>query len=180
MTICFALDKCSLGNILVAQSEKGICAILLGDEPAPLKADLHRRFPAATLVSSDAKFQNQVADVLFAIEQAKFTGSFPLDSRGTLFQQRVWQALLTIPVGETRSYSEIAETIGSPSAARAVASACAANPIAILIPCHRVVRSDGGLSGYRWGIERKKVLLQREALEVSSNSAARAKMSEAQ
>lgn len=178
MMICFALDKCSLGNILVAQSEKGICAILLGDEPELLKADLHRRFPTTTLVSGDSIFQKKVADITFAIEQPQLKLDFPLDTGGTLFQQRVWQALQKIPVGETHSYTEVAEAIGSPSAARAVASACAANPIAIIIPCHRVVRSDGSVSGYRWGTERKKTLLQREAREGNSNPAATAMMSD--
>lgn len=163
MTISFALDKCSLGTILVAQSQKGICAILLGDEPTHLHMDLQRRFPTAELVAGDTNFQKIVAQVIRAVEQPELTLDLPLDIRGTLFQQRVWQALQQIPAGETRSYSDIAEAIGSPSAVRAVAGACAANAIAVIIPCHRVVRSDGSLSGYRWGIKRKHKLLQQEA-----------------
>ena len=163
MTIYFALDKCSLGIILIAQSQKGICAILLGDEPTHLQEDLQRRFPTAKLSAGDTNFGKIVAQVIRAIEQPKSTLDLPLDIRGTLFQQRVWQALQEIPAGGTRSYSDIAEAIGSPTAVRAVAGACAANAIAIIIPCHRVVRSDGSLSGYRWGIDRKQKLLQQEA-----------------
>lgn len=163
MPISFALDTCSLGTILVAQSEKGICAILLGDDPQLLHADLQRRFPTAELILGDAIFQKTVKQVIRAIEQPQVKLELPLDIRGTVFQQKVWQALQKIPAGETRSYTEIAEEIGSPNAVRAVAGACAANAIAILIPCHRVVRSDGNLSGYRWGVERKQKLLQQEA-----------------
>lgn len=163
MTICFACDKCSLGTILIAQSEKGICAVLLGDEPQYLRGDLQQRFPKATLVTGDSSFQKIVAQVICSIEQPTFALSLPLDIRGTLFQQRVWKALQQIPAGETRSYSAIAEAIGSPKAVRAVASACAANALAVIIPCHRVLRNDGNLSGYRWGVERKQKLLQREA-----------------
>jgi AraC family transcriptional regulator of adaptative response/methylated-DNA-[protein]-cysteine methyltransferase len=168
MTISFALDKCSLGTILVAQSEKGICAILLGDEPQLLHADLQRRFPTAQLIVGDSTFQKTVTQVIRAIEQPQLKLELPLDIRGTVFQQQVWQALQKIPAGETRSYAEIAEAVGSPKAVRAVAGACAANAIAVIIPCHRVVRSDGNLSGYRWGIERKQKLLQQEAEEAKS------------
>lgn len=168
MTIYFALDKCSLGTILVAQSEKGICAILLGDDPQLLHADLQRRFPTAGLIPGDSPFQKTVTQVIRAIEQPQLKLDLPLDIRGTVFQQQVWQALQQIPTGETRSYTEIAEAIGSPNAVRAVAAACAANAIAIFIPCHRVVRSDGNVSGYRWGVERKKKLLQQEAEEAKS------------
>lgn len=168
MTISFALDKCSLGTILVAQSEKGICAILLGDEPQLLEADLQKRFPTAKLIEGDSTFQKTVAQVIRTIEQPQLKLNLPLDIRGTVFQQHVWQALQKIPAGETRSYTEIAEAIGSPKAVRAVAGACAANAIAVIIPCHRVVRSDGSLSGYRWGIERKQKLLQQEAERVKS------------
>lgn len=163
MTIYFAVDKCSLGTILVAQSEKGICAILLGDEPEHLHADLQQRFPKATLIAGDSHFQKIVKQIIDVIEKSKPAINLPLDIRGTLFQQRVWQALQKIPAGETRSYRDIAEAIGSPKAVRAVAGACAANAIAVIIPCHRVVRNDGNLSGYRWGVERKKKLLQQEA-----------------
>lgn len=163
MTISFAMGKCSLGTILVAQSQKGICAILLGDEPSHLYTHLQRRFPTAEFIAGDTSFQNMVTQVIRAVEQPKLALDFRLDIRGTSFQQRVWQALQNIPAGETRSYSAIAEAIGSPNAVRAVAGACAANVIAVIIPCHRVVRSDGSLSGYRWGIERKHKLLQKEA-----------------
>lgn len=168
MTISFALDKCSLGTILVAQSEKGICAILLGDESQLLHADLQRRFPNAELIVGDSTFQKIVTQVIRTIEQPQLKLELPLDIRGTLFQQQVWQALQKIPTGETHSYTEIAEAIGSPKAVRAVAGACAANAIAVIIPCHRVVRSDGNLSGYRWGVERKQKLLQQEAEEAKS------------
>lgn len=163
MAISFATDKFSLGTILVAQSQKGICAILLGDEPSDLYEDLKRRFPTAELIVGDESFQIIVTQVIRAVEQPELTLNFPLDIRGTSFQQRVWQALLQIPAGETRSYSAIAEAIGSPTAIRAVAGACAANAIAVIIPCHRVVRRDGSFSGYRWGTERKLKLLQQEA-----------------
>lgn len=163
MTLYFALETCSLGTVLIAQSEKGICAILLGDDPQLLHADLQCRFPAAELIPGEAIFLKTVIQVIRAIEQPQLKIDLPLDIRGTVFQQKVWQALQKIPAGETRSYTEIAEEIGSPNAVRAVAGACAANAIAILIPCHRVVRSDGNLSGYRWGVERKQKLLQQEA-----------------
>lgn len=163
MVISFALDKCSLGNIVVAQSEQGICALLLGDEPQILLADLQQRFPKATLIAGDAEIKKNLVKIITLVEKPQSKITLPLDIRGTLFQQRVWQALQQIPAGETRSYSEIAEAIGSPKAVRAVAGACAANAIAVIIPCHRVVRSDGNLSGYRWGTERKQKLLQREA-----------------
>jgi AraC family transcriptional regulator, regulatory protein of adaptative response / methylated-DNA-[protein]-cysteine methyltransferase len=163
MTISFAFDKCSLGTILVAQSEKGICAVLLGDEQQYLLDDLQQRFPKATLVAGNRSFQKTMAQIIGMIEKPKLALELPLDIRGTLFQQQVWQALQHIPAGETRSYRDVAEAIGSPKAVRAVAGACAANAIAILIPCHRVVRNDGNLSGYRWGVERKQKLLQREA-----------------
>jgi AraC family transcriptional regulator of adaptative response/methylated-DNA-[protein]-cysteine methyltransferase len=165
MTIYFALDKCSLGTILVAQSEKGICAVLLSDEAQFLIDDLQRRFPKATLVAGDNNFQKMVTHIVDVIEKPHLSFVLPLDIRGTLFQQRVWQALQQIPVGETRSYSDIAEAIGAPKAVRAVAGACAANAIAIIIPCHRVVRNDGNLSGYRWGVERKQKLLQQESAQ---------------
>ncbi len=160
--IDFACGKSSLGKFLVARSEKGICAILLGDTQQELIADLRRRFPAAELKHSEQDFAEQLQLLVQLIEHPKQALQLPLDIRGTLFQQKVWQALRTIPAGETRSYSDIAQAIGSPKAVRAVAGACAANAIAIAIPCHRVVRSDGNLSGYRWGVERKQILLQRE------------------
>jgi len=162
--IRFAVGECSLGSILVAQSDRGLCAILLGDDPDALLRDLQDRFPKATLLAGDAAFERVVATVVGAVEAPRLGLALPLDVRGTAFQQRVWQALRAIPPGSTASYAEIARRIGTPAAVRAVAGACAANPLAVAIPCHRVVRTDGGLSGYRWGIDRKRRLLEREAL----------------
>ncbi|MDF0751094.1 bifunctional DNA-binding transcriptional regulator/O6-methylguanine-DNA methyltransferase Ada [Marinobacter sp. 71-i] len=163
IAIVFALGECSLGSVLVACSERGVCAILLGDDPDTLIHDLQDQFPEAELDAGGSHFKNWVAQVIGLIDDPALGTDLPLDIRGTAFQQRVWQALREIPVGTTASYTEIAERIGSPAAARAVARACAANPLAVAIPCHRVVRRNGELSGYRWGIERKRALLQREA-----------------
>jgi AraC family transcriptional regulator of adaptative response/methylated-DNA-[protein]-cysteine methyltransferase len=160
--IRFAIGQCSLGAILVAQSERGICAILLDDDPDALIRDLEDRFPNAALIGGDGDFEELVAMVVGFVEAPGLGLDLPLDLRGTAFQQRVWQALRDIPAGETVSYGEIAERIGAPNAVRAVAGACAANKIAVAIPCHRVVRTDGTLSGYRWGVERKRALLERE------------------
>ncbi|UFS66709.1 bifunctional DNA-binding transcriptional regulator/O6-methylguanine-DNA methyltransferase Ada [Paracoccus denitrificans] len=160
--IRFALGQCALGAILVAQSRRGICAIALGDDPEALLRDFQDRFPAATLIGGDAEFEALVARIVGFIEAPGIGLDLPLDIRGTAFQQRVWQALRQIPPGTTASYAEIARRIGEPQASRAVAQACAANPIAVAIPCHRVVRSDGALSGYRWGVARKRALLDRE------------------
>jgi AraC family transcriptional regulator of adaptative response/methylated-DNA-[protein]-cysteine methyltransferase len=161
--IRFAIGECSLGSILVAQSERGVCAILLGDDPDALARDLQDRFPRATLVGGDPAYERLVAQVVGFVETPALGLDLPLDVRGTAFQQRVWRALRDIPVGSTASYSEIARRIGSPHAVRAVAGACAANMLAVAIPCHRVVRHDGELSGYRWGVPRKRALLDREA-----------------
>lgn len=161
--IRFAVGECSLGSILVARSERGVCAILLGDDPDALARELQDRFPRATLIGGDPAFEDLVARVVGFIEAPRLGLDLPLDVRGTAFQQRVWQALREIPAGTTVSYRELARRIGSPAAVRAVARACATNPLAVAIPCHRVVRSDGGLAGYRWGVERKRTLLQREA-----------------
>ncbi len=161
--IRFAVGECSLGSILVAASERGVCAILLGDDPDALARDLQDRFPKAELIGADAAFEQLVATVVGFVEMPGRGLDLPLDVRGTAFQQRVWQALREIPAGTTASYAEIAQRIGAPKAVRAVAGACAANALAVAIPCHRVVRSDGGLSGYRWGVERKRALLEREA-----------------
>jgi AraC family transcriptional regulator of adaptative response/methylated-DNA-[protein]-cysteine methyltransferase len=163
LEIRFAIGACSLGAILVAATERGICAILLGDEPVALAQDLERRFPRARLISGDRAFELLVAQVVGLIEQPQHGARLPLDIRGTAFQQRVWKALSRIPAGKTASYAEVARRIGAPSAVRAVAQACGANPLAVAIPCHRVVRTGGDLSGYRWGIERKRALLDREA-----------------
>ena len=161
--IRFAIGECSLGSILVAASEVGVCAIFLGDDPDALARDLQDRFPKATLVGGDAEFEAVVARVVGFVEAPALGLDLPLDVQGTAFQQRVWQALREIPAGSTASYTEIAGRIGAPKSVRAVAGACAANPVAVAIPCHRVVRTDGDLSGYRWGVERKRALLQREA-----------------
>lgn len=162
-TIRFAIGDCSLGAILVASSEQGVCAILLGDDPDALARDLQDRFPRATLVGGDAAFEQLVARVVGFVESPGLGLDLPLDVRGTAFQQRVWQALRDIPPGRTVSYAELAARLGAPSAARAVAQACGANALAVAIPCHRVVRTDGALAGYRWGVERKRALLEREA-----------------
>jgi AraC family transcriptional regulator, regulatory protein of adaptative response / methylated-DNA-[protein]-cysteine methyltransferase len=160
--IRFAVGECSLGSILVAKSERGVCAILLGEDPEGLVRDLQDRFPRATLVGSDDAFERIVAKVVGFVDAPALGLDLPLDVRGTAFQQRVWQALRDIPPGSTASYSEIAARLGAPKSARAVAQACAANALAVAIPCHRVVRRDGALSGYRWGVERKRALLQKE------------------
>ena len=161
--IRFAIGECSLGSILVAASARGVCAILMGDDPDELVRDLQDRFARASLIGGDGDFEQVVAKVVGFVEAPRLGLDLPLDLRGTLFQQRVWQALREIPVGETASYTDIASRIGSPKAVRGVARACAANALALAIPCHRVVRLDGGLSGYRWGVERKRALLDREA-----------------
>jgi AraC family transcriptional regulator of adaptative response/methylated-DNA-[protein]-cysteine methyltransferase len=166
-TIRFAVGVCSLGSILVAATERGVCAILLGDDPDLLLRDLQDRFPKAELIGGDAAFEATVAQVVGFVEAPGTGLDLPLDIGGTAFQQRVWQALRAIPAGRTASYAEVADAIGEPAAVRAVARACGANPIAVAIPCHRVVRSDGGLSGYRWGVERKRDLLDRERKEAT-------------
>ncbi len=174
--IRFAIGQCSLGAILVAATGKGICAVLLGDDPDALLTDLQDRFSAAELIGSDKAFEATAAKVIAVAERPMAKFALPLDIQGTAFQLRVWKALREIPPGRTASYAEIAEKIGAPSAIRAVAGACAANPIAIIVPCHRVIRSDGALSGYRWGLERKRHLLQREAaLENKSQKAPRSR-----
>jgi AraC family transcriptional regulator of adaptative response/methylated-DNA-[protein]-cysteine methyltransferase len=161
--IRFAIGECSLGAILVAATAKGICAILMGDDPEQLARDLQDRFPAAELHGADAGFEDTVAKVVGLVEAPALGLDLPLDVRGTAFQQRVWEALRQIPSGATVSYAELAARIGLPSGARAIAGACAANPVAVAIPCHRVVRNDGAISGYRWGVERKRALLDRES-----------------
>jgi len=167
--IRFAVGQTSLGAILVASSKRGVAAILLGDDPDELVRDLQDRFPKARLIGGDHDYEAVVAQVVGFIEAPEIGLNLPLDVRGTAFQQRVWQALQEIPVGKTVSYTEVARRIGSPNAMRAVAGACAANNLAVAIPCHRVVRNDGSLSGYAWGVERKRVLLDREASEESKH-----------
>jgi AraC family transcriptional regulator of adaptative response/methylated-DNA-[protein]-cysteine methyltransferase len=162
-SIRFAVGECSLGSILVATTQKGVCAILLGDDPDALMRDLQDRFPKARLIGGDKGFEQLVARVVGFVEAPALGLDLPFDVRGTAFQQRVWQALREIPAGATATYTEIAERLGAPKAVRAVAQACAANAIAVAIPCHRVVRNDGALAGYRWGVKRKRALLDREA-----------------
>lgn len=161
--IHFAVGQCSLGSILVARSQKGICAILLDDDPDALVRNLQDQFPKAQLIGGDSEFEELVAQVVGFVEAPAVGLNLPLDVQGTAFQERVWQVLREIPAGCTASYTEIAERIGSPSAVRAVAQACGANRIAVAIPCHRVVRRDGDIAGYRWGVDRKRELLRREA-----------------
>ncbi|PHM44775.1 ExsA [Xenorhabdus mauleonii] len=160
--IRFAVGQCSMGAILVAQSQKGICAILMGDDPEEIVRDLQDQFPLANLIGADSEFEQLIAQVIGFVEQPTIGLDLPLDVQGTAFQERVWQALREIPPGTTASYSDIAERIGSPKAVRAVARACAANHIAVAIPCHRVIRHNGDISGYRWGVERKQQLLSCE------------------
>ncbi|ARN81059.1 bifunctional DNA-binding transcriptional regulator/O6-methylguanine-DNA methyltransferase Ada [Methylocystis bryophila] len=164
VAIYFAVGQCSLGAILVARSAKGVCAISLGDDPENLVRELQDRFPKADFIGGDADFEDLVARVIGFVEAPQTGLELPLNVRGTAFQQRVWNALREIPAGKTVSYAEVAARVGAPTAARAVAQACAANKVAVAIPCHRVVRSDGALSGYRWGVERKRALLEKEAL----------------
>ena len=160
--IRFAIGETALGSILVASSARGVAAILLGDDPDALARDLQDRFPHARLIGADPDYEAIVAKVVGFVEAPQVGLDLPLDVRGNAFQQRVWQALRDIPVGATASYTDVANRIGAPSAHRAVAGACAANNLAVAIPCHRVVRSDGALSGYAWGVERKRKLLAME------------------
>jgi AraC family transcriptional regulator of adaptative response/methylated-DNA-[protein]-cysteine methyltransferase len=161
--IRFAIGACSLGAILVASTEQGICAILIDDDPDVLVRDLQDRFPKAELIGAEPEYEQVVSRVVGMVERPELGLDLPLDVRGTAFQQRVWQVLRGIPAGRTVSYAELAQLVGSPQGARAVAGACAANALAVAIPCHRVVRNDGSISGYRWGVDRKAALLDREA-----------------
>ncbi len=163
VAIDFAVGACSLGAILVARSARGVCAITLGDDPDALVRALQDRLPAARRCGDDPDFAQLVAQIVGLVEAPGTAHALPLDVRGTAFQRRVWEALRAIPAGTTVTYGELAQRIGAPAAVRAVGTACGANPVAVAIPCHRVVRTDGSLSGYRWGIERKRVLLAREA-----------------
>lgn len=160
--IRFAVGECSLGSILVAASEIGLCTISIGDDPNVLIQELQDRFSKAELVGGDTNFESVVAQVVGFVDRPSVGLKLPLDVRGTAFQHRVWQLLGEIPCGQTATYTEIAQRLGEPNAVRAVAGACAANQLAVAIPCHRVIRIDGSLSGYRWGIERKAALLELE------------------
>jgi AraC family transcriptional regulator of adaptative response/methylated-DNA-[protein]-cysteine methyltransferase len=162
-TIRFAIGECWLGSILVATTQEGICAILLGDEADALLRDLQDYFPEVPLIQGDGELEQVLAEVVAFVERPAIGLDLPLDPSGTPFQQRVWQALREIPTGSTTSYGEIARRLGAPKEAYAVGEACAANMIAVAIPCHRVVRKDGGLGDYRWGFGRKRRLLKREA-----------------
>jgi AraC family transcriptional regulator of adaptative response/methylated-DNA-[protein]-cysteine methyltransferase len=161
--IHFAIGECSLGSILVARSARGVCSVLIGDDPLLLVGDLQDQFPNTDLIGDESGYDDLVAKVVGLIENPGVGLDLLLDIRGTVFQQRVWRALRQIPVGSTASYADIAKLIGKPRAVRAVAQACGANSLAVAIPCHRVIRNDGSLSGYRFGVERKRALLEREA-----------------
>lgn len=162
LQIRYASARTSLGLVLAAATDTGVCAIFLGDSEAALVRNLSERFPKAELVAAKRSFGKLLGDVVAAIEMPARAAALPLDIRGTAFQQRVWAALRDIPAGETATYAEIARRIGRPKAVRAVGAACGANPIAVVVPCHRVVGQDGKLTGYRWGVERKRALLERE------------------
>jgi AraC family transcriptional regulator of adaptative response/methylated-DNA-[protein]-cysteine methyltransferase len=161
-TIRFAVGECSLGSILVAASDLGICSIAIGNDPNRLVRELQDRFPNAEMIGGDRQFERMVARVVAFVENPSAGLELPLHVQGTAFQQRVWKALCEIPCGTTCTYSELAQKLGQPNATRAIAGACAANTLAVAIPCHRVVRTDGSLSGYRWGVERKAKLLHLE------------------
>lgn len=164
-TVHYGLHACSLGFALVATSDKGVCSLWFGDDPEQLRDELRARFRNAALI--EARDRDGLAAAALALIEAPASPiSFPIDARGTPFQRRVWEALRAIPPGQTASYADVAKAIGAPAATRAVAGACAANPVAIAIPCHRVLRSDGALSGYRGGVERKRALLAREGVAV--------------
>jgi AraC family transcriptional regulator of adaptative response/methylated-DNA-[protein]-cysteine methyltransferase len=175
-TIRFAVGHCSLGAILVAASGHGVCAIKLGDDPGELVGDLKQQFPKADLTAGGRDFEQWVAKVIAFVERPARGLDLPLDVRGTAFQQRVWQKLCEIPYGETRSYSQIARELGKPNATRAVGQACGANPVAVAIPCHRAMRTDGSLSGYRWGLDRKAKLLEAERAGLRSARRGRARV----
>ena len=161
--IRYATATSWLGHTLLAQSAQGICALFMGDDPEALAADLGRRFPRALLIGSNAECLQRIAPLLGSLDASGVTAGLPLDLCGTAFQQNVWRALLEIPAGSTATYTDIARRIDAPRAVRAVAQACGANPVAVVVPCHRVIGRDGALSGYRWGVDRKRALLEREA-----------------
>lgn len=160
----WSLVPTALGQALVAVTERGVCAVLLGEDAGALEADLRAEFPCATLRRVDAGRDEFLAPRVRAVAEALSdrAGAVPVELIGTAFQQRVWEALMRIPAGETRSYAELADSLGMPRGARAVARACAGNRVAVLVPCHRVIRGDGSLGGYRWGLPRKQALLDSE------------------
>lgn len=160
--IMVAIGTCSLGHVLVGQSNKGICSILLGNNPEDLLKEFEKIFPNAEIIPGNEIFENNLGLVIAFVDMPKIGLDLPLDIQGTAFQQRVWKALQLIPIGQTVSYAELAEIIKQPTAVRAVANACGANKLAVAIPCHRVVQKNGGLGGYKWGIEKKTILLQKE------------------
>jgi AraC family transcriptional regulator of adaptative response/methylated-DNA-[protein]-cysteine methyltransferase len=172
--IHFDIGSSSLGCVLVATNDSGLCAILLGNSPAAVTRELRERFPDAALARHAGKLSNALPKVVALVEGRRAAIDMPLDPVGTEFQQRVWRALRAIPRGTTASYTDIARRIDAPKSCRAVAQACGANPLALVIPCHRVVRSDGGLSGYRWGVARKRALLATERKQPQPQRAARA------
>lgn len=163
--LTFAFGQSSLGDVLVASSAKGIAAILIGNDREKLTTELRKIFPHAELTEGNRQFEKTVAHVVAFVEHPEKSADLPLDIRGTAFQQRVWKALRAIPLGTTATYTDIADRIGNPKAVRAVARACATNPLAIVVPCHRVVRADGSMAGYRWGVDRKRKLIEREAVK---------------
>jgi AraC family transcriptional regulator of adaptative response/methylated-DNA-[protein]-cysteine methyltransferase len=169
----YTISESTLGLVLTAESAAGVCAVLLGNDAGALRDDVRRRFPGTELREGGVEMQRRAAGVVRALEHPAhddLSRAFPLDLRGTGFQRNVWNALRDIPAGATATYTTIARRLGRPTSARAVARACAANPIAVLIPCHRVVRSDGAPAGYRWGLERKRTLLEREAAETAAGT----------
>ena len=159
----YAIGQCSLGLVLIARADQGVCAVLLGDDPKSVTSELEKRFAPTRLLRRDEELAEYLSQVVGLIETPSRPLDLLLDLRGSTFQQRVWQALREIPVGTTTTYTEVASRIGAPKAVRAVARACATNPLALLVPCHRVIGKDGGLTGYRWGVERKRMLLERES-----------------
>lgn len=166
--IAYAVGQTQLGSVLVARSQRGICAIFLGDRPHDLRAPLAAAFPAIELQADPTALSGELDQVIAFIDRKTVEGDIHLDIGGTAFQQKVWQLLCAIPAGQTRSYRAVAHDLGAPQAVRAVAGACAANVLAIAIPCHRVVRSDGAIAGYRWGVERKRMRLNEEAAAMAA------------
>jgi AraC family transcriptional regulator, regulatory protein of adaptative response / methylated-DNA-[protein]-cysteine methyltransferase len=164
--LLYGIDECALGQVLIARSASGVCAILLGADRDELAADLAARFPRVVLVANEAVVHDDLAKVIRFVDRPAQGHQLTLDMRGTAFQRRVWEKLRAISIGRTVTYGEVARWVGPLTSPRAVAGACAANPIALAIPCHRVVRSDGAPAGYRWGIERKRQLIRKEAMQV--------------